>query len=84
MKRGLSGVGADRRGQVFLNGKYEPVIGIVSMDLCAVSCSAKTKVGDWAEILGPNIDPWVQARAAESIPYELLTSVSSRVDRRYV
>jgi alanine racemase len=84
MKRGLGGLGAERHGQVFLNGKYEPVIGIVSMDLCAISCSPKTKVGDWAEILGPNMDPWVQSRSADTIPYELLTGISSRVDRRWV
>jgi len=83
MKRGLSGIGG-KGGHVFLNGKREPVIGIVSMDLCAVSCSAKTKVGDWAEILGPNIDPWSQARAAETIPYEMFTSITSRVARRWI
>lgn len=83
MKRGFGAPGGHTGGHVFLNGKMEPVIGIVSMDLCAVSCSAKTKVGDWAEILGPNVDPWVQARSAGTIPYELLTGVSPRVPRKW-
>jgi alanine racemase len=71
------------RGSVLLNGRPEKVIGIVSMDLCAVSCVSSTRVGDWAEILGAGIDPWTQAQAADTIPYELLTGLSSRVVRKY-
>jgi len=41
-------------------------------------------VGDRAELLGPGIDPWRQARDAGTIPYELLTSLSARVQRAYV
>jgi alanine racemase len=69
------------QGQVWLNGKKERVLGRVSMDLMSVSARAETRVGDWAEILGEHIDPWEQARAAGTIPYELLTSVSQRVER---
>jgi alanine racemase len=58
-------------------------IGIVSMDLCSVTCPPGTKVGDWAELIGPNVEPWTQAKTAGTIPYELLTSVSSRVQRIY-
>jgi alanine racemase len=71
------------RGQVWVGERHEKMIGIVSMDLCAVSCSAKVKVGDWAEILGANIASWEQAEAAQTIPYELLTSISPRVTRVY-
>jgi alanine racemase len=69
------------RGFVWLKGRKMRVLGRVSMDLCAVECPIETQVGDWAEFLGPNIDPWEQAEAAETIPYELLTSISSRVQR---
>jgi alanine racemase len=78
VKRALS-----NQGHVFLNGKFESVIGIVSMDLCAVSCVPKTKVGDWAEIVGPSVEPWSYAKEAGTIPYEILTGVSSRVERRW-
>jgi alanine racemase len=78
MKRALS-----NQGHVFLNGKFESVIGIVSMDLCAVSSVPKTKVGDWAEIFGPSVEPWSFAKEAGTIPYEILTSVSDRVERRW-
>jgi alanine racemase len=69
------------RGFVWLKGRKSRVLGRVSMDLCAVECPSDAQVGDWAEFLGPHIDPWEQAEAAQTIPYELLTSISSRVQR---
>jgi alanine racemase len=69
------------RGFVWLKGRKMRVLGRVSMDLCAVECPSETKVGDWAEFLGPDIDAWEQAEAGETVPYELLTSISSRVQR---
>ncbi len=77
------GEGPGQGGWVSLGLRLEPVLGLVSMDLCAVRCGASVKVGDWAEIMGPSLDPWAQAQAAKTIPYELLTSVSSRVQRIY-
>lgn len=70
-------------GQVDLGGKLRRFLGIVSMDLSAVECDASTRVGDWARILGEGLDPWTQSKAAGTIPYELLTSVSRRVRRLY-
>jgi len=70
-------------GSVFMGDQKQPIVGIVSMDLCAALAPKSVKPGDWAQILGPGIDPWEQARAAGTIPYELLTSVASRVERRY-
>lgn len=70
-------------GYAWLGGREQRLLGVVSMDMSAVSATAETKVGDWAELLGPNVDPWAQANAAGTLPYELLTSVSSRVQRDY-
>ena len=78
IKRSLS-----NSGFVLLDGHRHPIIGIVSMDLCTVTATKSTKPGDWAQFLGPGIDPWEQARAAATIPYELLTSVAPRVERVY-
>jgi len=69
--------------RVLLGGKLQPFTGTISMDLCAVRASTSIKRGDWARILGEGIDPWKQARAAGTIPYELLTSISRRVQRIY-
>jgi alanine racemase len=52
------------------------------MDLSAVECGEDVRVGDRAEILGPQVDIWAQARAAQTIPYELLTSLAARVSRK--
>jgi len=71
------------RGHVLLGGKLERVLGRVSMDLSAVSCLPKVKVGEYAEWIAPELDLWIQAEAAGTIPYELLTSVSGRVQRIY-
>lgn len=68
-------------GQVWIAGKSRRFLGIVSMDLSAIECDASVKVGDWAECFGPPLDPWTQAKAAGTIPYELLTSLSRRVVR---
>jgi alanine racemase len=71
------------QGFAWLGGRAERVVGTVSMDLTALSAQASTKPGDWAELLGPRVDIWAQARAAGTIPYELLTGISPRVKRDY-
>jgi alanine racemase len=72
------------RGHVWIGGQASRFIGIVSMDISAVRSFPSVKTGDWAEILGPNVDIWAQAEEAQTIPYELLTSLTSRVQREYV
>ncbi len=82
--RSLKGTGGNTGGFAWVQGRPERFVGIVSMDLSAVTCSSATKPGDWVEWMGPNVDAWAQARAAGTVPYELLTSVSARVQRNYV
>jgi alanine racemase len=71
------------RGYGWLGGKPTRFLGRVSMDLSAVAATSSTRVGEFVEVMGPRVDAWAQAKAADTIPYELLTSVSSRVQRRY-
>jgi alanine racemase len=61
-----------------------PWLGSVSMDLSAIRAPSNARVGGEARILGPGVDIWAQADAARTIPYELLTSLSTRVQRKYV
>ena len=70
---------------VAINGKCAPVIGRVSMDTIAIdSTDCKTPaVGDWVELWGNTISVDEVAKAAGSISYALLTSVSQRVARIY-
>jgi len=51
------------------------------MDLSSIHCPKSTRVGDWVEFFGVEGDIWQQAERAETIPYELLTSISARVPR---
>ena len=70
---------------VAINGERAPVIGRVSMDTIAIDCTdcATATVGNWAELWGNTISVSEVAKAAGSIPYQLLTSVSQRVTRLY-
>ena len=69
------------QGALTIRGVACPILGRVSMDLCAVQIPSYVKVGDWAEIIGPNSNIWQLAKSAQTIPYELLTSISQRVER---
>ncbi len=71
------------RGFAYLSGEKRSFLGIVSMDISAVSTSKNIKVGDFCEIWGRKLDPWLQSVAAHTIPYELFTSMTSRVERIY-
>ncbi len=73
------------RGQVFVGGQTRPIVGRISMDVCAVDVTGlDVAVGDPVELFGPNrlIDD--AAAAAGTISYELLTSITARVPRVYV
>ncbi len=58
-------------------------LGRVSMDLIAVQGTDEMKVGDYVTLWGNDIDPYVQANLAGTIPYELTTRVGERVERIY-
>lgn len=73
------------RGEVFLAGERRPVLGRVSMDVCAVDVTGMVVgVGDAVEFFGANRPLDEAATAAETVAWELLTSVGARVPRRYV
>ena len=73
------------RGEVFLAGERRPIVGRVSMDVCAVDVTGpEVAVGDPVEMFGPNRMLDDAAAAAGTVAWELLTSVGARVQRRYV
>ncbi|WP_439478001.1 alanine racemase [Brevundimonas sp.] len=72
-------------GLVCVAGQPRPIVGRVSMDVCAVDITGlEVAVGDTVELFGPNRMLDDAADAAGTIAYELLTSVSARVPRVYV
>jgi alanine racemase len=72
-------------GQVWAAGALRPILGRVSMDVIAVDVTdADIVVGDKIELFGANRPLDEAAALAGTISYELLTSVTARVPRRYV
>jgi len=69
---------------VELRGRSVPVVGRVTMDMTMVLVDdGQVAVGDVATVYGGIVSLDSQARAAGTISYELLTSLGSRVPRRY-
>ena len=71
-------------GKVWLGGALRPIVGRVSMDVCAVDVTGlEIAVGDAVELFGPNRPLDDAAAAAGTVAWELLTSVGPRVARLY-
>ena len=71
-------------GRVLVNGCQVPIIGSICMDMCFLDVTdVQCQEGDTVVIFG-NADLLQQiSKSAGTIPYEILTSVSSRVKRVY-
>lgn len=77
------------RGRVLIRGGSFPVIGRVSMDLISVLVDDRIHVGDDAVLLGSQkgdlghdtISAWEISELCDTIPYEIWTSLGSRVAR---
>lgn len=82
---GLSRQFGNRKGKVLINGAYAPIIGAVCMDLCMVDVTnIQAKEGDEVIIFGKDLSVVALAESIDTIPYEILTSVSPRVKRIYI
>ena len=71
---------------VAVNGQRAALVGRVSMDMVTVDVTDVEGValGSEVELWGENIPVTEVAEAADTISYQLLTGVSSRVPRRYI
>jgi len=82
---GLDRKFGNRKGKVLINGNFAPIVGNVCMDLCMVDVTdIDAKEGDTVIIFGENLSVIELAESINTIPYEILTSVSPRVKRVYV
>jgi alanine racemase len=71
-------------GYCLVNGQRAPYIGNICMDVCMIDVTdIDCHEGDTAVIFGPELPPSVLAEIIDTIPYEILTSVSPRVKRVY-
>ncbi len=75
-------------GSMLVGGRARPILGVVTMDQTMVDCGDDdVRVGDEAVIIGPQgaeaITADDLAAAMGTINYEICTSISARVTRRY-
>ena len=69
---------------VMVNGQWAPTIGNICMDACMIDVTdVPCEIGDSVEIFGSSAPVQRLADALDTIPYEILTSVSPRVKRIY-
>ncbi|MPM34534.1 Alanine racemase [bioreactor metagenome] len=82
---GLDRKSGNRKGKVLINGKFAPIVGNVCMELCMVDITGiDAKEGDSVIVFGEDLSVIELAESIDTIPYEILTSVSPRVKRIYV
>jgi alanine racemase len=74
------------QGAFEIHGQLCPTIGSICMDMCMVDVSKINgiKEGDEAIVFGGKIQLGQLAKSAQTIPYEMMTSISSRVKRIYI
>ncbi|GAB6011686.1 bifunctional UDP-N-acetylmuramoyl-tripeptide:D-alanyl-D-alanine ligase/alanine racemase [Viscerimonas tarda] len=71
-------------GKVLVNGQLAPFVGNICMDLSMIDVTGiEIKEGDPVIIFGENPNLIDLADRMQTIPYEILTSISSRVKRIY-
>ena len=71
-------------GEVMVRGKRVPIVGNICMDSCMIDITdTDARTGDEVEIFGKHIPVTEVAGKLQTIPYEVLTSVSHRVKRIY-
>ncbi|GAB7086453.1 bifunctional UDP-N-acetylmuramoyl-tripeptide:D-alanyl-D-alanine ligase/alanine racemase [Marinifilum fragile] len=72
-------------GKVLVNGKLCPVVGNVCMDMSMIDLSdVEAREGDAVTIFGNDYPVSQMAEQLDTIPYEILTTVSRRVKRIYL
>jgi alanine racemase len=82
---GLRRILSNERGNVWVNGAVCNIVGNVCMDMTMIDIShATAKEHDEVVVFGNQHSIVQMAKSAGTIPYEILTSISQRVNRRYI
>jgi alanine racemase len=72
------------RAYCLVNGQKAPYVGNICMDVCMIDVTdIPCQEGDKVEIFGKDLPVTVLSDILETIPYEVLTAVSTRVKRVY-
>lgn len=73
------------RGKVLINSQPAPVVGNVCMDMTMVDVTGlEVSEGDTVVLFGASPTLEEISRAADTIPYEILSGISQRVKRIYI
>lgn len=73
------------RAHVYINEQKCYVLGNVCMDMCFVDVTGiHAKAGDVVELIGRNVSAYDWANWAMTIPYEIITGLSARLNRLWV
>ena len=82
---GLDRLFGNGRAHCLVRGKQAPYVGNICMDVCMIDVTdiPEAQEGDTVVLFGTELSPSTLADIAGTIPYEILTSVSSRVKRVY-
>jgi alanine racemase len=73
------------KGGMFIQNTYCPIVGNVCMDMTMLDVTAlNCKEGDVVEIIGSQQEIETLAQQMDTIPYEILTSLSKRLQRVYL
>lgn len=74
----------NRHGYCLVNGQRAEYVGNICMDVCMIDVTdIPCREGDSVEIFGDQLPVSVLSDTLDTIPYEILTSVSNRVKRVY-
>jgi Alr-MurF fusion protein len=79
---GLNRQMGNGRGALWIGGRRAPIVGQVCMDMCMADITGiNASEGDQAEIFGENLTIMEMAEIGKTIPYEIITSIPTRVRR---
>jgi alanine racemase len=82
---GLRRALGEKKWSFLINDQLAPIIGNVCMDMCMVDVTnIDCKPGDTVEIFGPKNTVFKMAEVLNTIPYEIISSISNRVHRVYL
>lgn len=73
------------KGGMLIHGQFAPTLGSICMDMCMLDITGipDVQVGDIVTVFGTGLPVTRLAGWADTIPYEIMTSVSQRVKRVY-
>lgn len=70
--------------KVYINNQYYELVGRICMDQCMIKVSENIHVDDIVELIGPHMPLDQVAKELDTIPYEVMSSLSDRLNRIYI